>query len=442
MIHETLHHDVEKLTSEDILTKIVKPKLVIQLNHVLEKSEFYRKLSPQVKNKITEESVIDDLREFPFTTKTELLNDQLSNSPFGSNLTVAIRDVQRIHKTSGTTSQPYIVALTRKDINCAVKVGARCFWASGLRPNDIVIHCLNYNMWSGGYTDHQSLEETGATVVPFGVGNSRLLLNTIQLMNITAIHATPSYMSKLEVILENEIGLNPKDMGLRLGLFGGEGGLQNVEFKRRIENVWGLKAMNANYGMSDVLSMFGSECNAEKGLHFMGQDYLFAELINPTTQVVGEIQKGATGELVLTNLEKEAQPLIRFRSGDIIEVLETDTCDCGRTSFRFRIVGRSDDMVVIKGVNFYPESIRDILSEHYESVTGEFQVIVPIKEPVEKVKIQIELNSTKEIDQVKPLEKDIFTSIRDLMNISPDITFTKKGMLPKTHGKTKRLVRV
>jgi len=407
-----------------------------QIDYVYNYSLFYRNKSKY----ISTESKNFNLSAFPFTTKSELLQDQLINPPYGSNLCVDLKSVQRIHKTSGTTNNPLILALTLNDIKNTVKVGSKCFNLAGLKKEDIVVHCLNYNMWAGGYTDHHSLEASGAAVIPFGVGNTNKLIETILLIKPTAIHCTPSYIKKIELILKNDFKLSPHDLKLKLGLFGGESGLQNPIFRKRIEDDWGIKAMNANYGLSDVLSMFGAECYLQKGLHFMGTGVIFPELLDLQTNEKIDIETGAIGELVLTNLLKEAQPLIRYKTNDIIKILSTSICECGEKGFRFNVLGRSDDMLVIKGLNVFMTSIDSIINKYLSFLTGIYQLLVSKEDPIEELLLKIEIKN--DIGNVEELRKRIILEFKEKIHLTPGIELYAEGGLPRYEGKSKKVLRI
>lgn len=409
-----------------------------QLEYVIENSPFYQKKLCEF---ISDSgSILSSFYDFPFTTKREILADQKENGPYGSNLCVDIEQLKRIHKTSGTTDRPVILAYTDQDIAHTIKAGARCFTSSGLSSSDVVVHCLNYNMWAGGFTDHQSLEATGAAVIPFGVGNSKNLIETILTIQPTAIHCTPSYLSKLELILKTDFNLQPSDLSLKLGLFGAEPGIQNEVFRNNIEQKWKIKAMNANYGMSDVLSMFGGECSRQCGLHFMANDVLLPELLNTKTMKVIPVESGAEGELVLTNLCKEAQPLIRYRTNDIIKIISIEKCNCGESGFRFEVIGRSDDMFTIKGVNLFLSAIQNIINNYIGEITSVYQVHINKHEPVSNILIKLELRIDSEIDP--NTFKDRFVAdFKAATGIKPDLHLANEGALPRTEGKSKILFR-
>lgn len=438
MYPEIWDPQIETLSQRELFEHIEKPKLYAQIAYVLEKSPFYQK---KLRNfDLTVEHIIQNFSGVPCTEKQEIVEDQIAFPPFGSNLSVDLDKVQRVHRTSGTTGRPVFIALTKHDIDVIISSGVRCFWASGLRPDDMVIHCLNYCLWMGGFTDHQSLEATGATVIPYGVGNSRNLIESILNIKPTSIHCTPSYLSKLEILIENEFEISPADLGLKKGFFAGEGGLQDPKFRKKIEEVWGLKAMNANYGLADVLSIFGAECREQNGLHFMGQGTLYVELIDPKSCDKLPIEKGVRGEFVLTNLDRQAQPLIRFRTHDVVEILDHTTCRCGRSSFRFQIVGRSDDMITVKGINMYPSAIGNVISEFLDYTTGEFQIIVERKQPVEQIKVKVECKEVFPESRVGYIQTAIGKRIKEKMDVRAQIELVPKGMLPRTEGKTKRLL--
>lgn len=429
--------DIETLPPQELYRRLERPHMLRQFSYALEKSPFYQAKLKDVRDA---GRMADNLASVPFTEKSELIDDQTAFPPYGSNLCVGAERLVRVHRTSGTTGRPYVIALTRADIETTSVVGARCFWASGLRPGHMVFHCLNYCMWIGGYTDHQSLEKTGAAVVPYGVGNSSNLVASILDMGPTAIHCTLSYLKRIEAIVKDEFHLTPRHLKLKLGLFGGEGGLQDQKVREQVEQSWGIRAMDANYGVSDVLSMLGGECERQDGFHFMGQGKVLAELVRPENGEPVAIEKGVIGELVLTNLEREAEPLIRFRTHDVIEVVDHNRCECGRASFRFKVLGRSDDMVVVKGLNVYPGAIASLLSEHLGPLTGEFQMIVERKQPVEKILVRVEYGPSLSETSLSQFKKTIDKALKDRLGVKAQTEMVAEGQLPRTEGKAKRLV--
>ena len=294
----------------------------------------------------------------------------------------------------------------------------------------------------GGYTDHTNLETTGATVFPFGVGNSRQLVRVIQDAKINAISSTPSYPKYLEDVVREELGIEPIDLGLKLGLFGGEPGLDNPVYRKRIEKAWGMRAQNANYGVSDVLCNFASVCEQNYQLHFLGQGALLVQLIDPNTKKDLPIQEGTAGEMVLTHLEKEAQPLIRYRTSDMIEIMGTGPCRCGRTGFRFRVIGRSDDMLHVKGINVFPNGIAKVLEEMVPEVTGEFQVVLTKPSPYTHLNITVEHGDTIRPEEMEGLKSKIGAKIKEVLNFTAVLKLVQPQSIKRTQmGKAIRVLR-
>jgi phenylacetate-CoA ligase len=387
-------------------------------------------------------TAVRDLARLPFTTKADLRASQERDPPFGSHTAVPTRDVMRVHRTSGSTGRPLYIALTRNDARITNECASRAFWAAGLRPEHIVVHCLNYCLWLGGYTDHSSLEHAGAAVVPFGVGQSTLLVRTIRDLGVTAISCTPSYMAVLARVVRDDLGIEPREVGLRLGLFGGEPGMALPGVRRAIEDTWGMTARDANYGMSDTLSNFAAECDRRAELHFLGQGAILCQLIDPDREVDEEIVPGQSGEFVFTTLGREGQPLLRYRSGDVVTILGTDACDCGRTGFRFRVLGRSDDMLIVKGINVFPAAVENILAELRPDLTGAFQILLPRPNPLEFLSIRAEHGAAIPPGQVEGLRVRVERRLRELLAVRADVTLLAADTLPRFEGKAKRLVKL
>lgn len=394
-----------------MLKQLDEKELLLIINNYIKKSDFYKEKFKK--------NIFYDFSSIPFLKKNEILEDQKMHPPYGNNLCCNKNDIIRLHRTSGTTNKPLLIALTKNDLDIVTDIGGKLFKLTGMNSSDTVFNCLNYNMWMGGFTDHLSMEKTGANVIPFGVGHTDSLIELMMNLDSSSIHCTPSYLKIIKEKL-SILNLKPKDLKLKKGFFGAEGGLQNKKFRENIENNWGLEAFNANYGLSEVISMFGSECKNKNGLHFGALDVLYVELIDSDLNNI-EIKDGAKGELVVTHLKKESQPLIRYRTGDIIEIISLDNCSCKFNGFKFKITGRVDDMLIINGVNFFPESIRDILSE-YPELSGIYKIITTKKEPIEKIKLIVGIHDIKYYNN--NLEEKLFKNIKSHLNISIDIEFT------------------
>ncbi len=422
------------------LRRLENERLQAQLDYVWAHSAFYQAKFAEAGIERAAIRDLADLPLLPFTEKDECRRSQAAYPPFGSYLAAAPEQIIRAHKTSGTTGRALYVALTRRDRDVMTECGARAYWASGLRPGDRVVHCLNYRLWVGGYSDHDSLETTGATVVPFGVGETALLIQTIRELGINAISATPSYMLPLAEAVRAQ-GMEPRDLGLRKGLFGAEPGMSEPGVRARMEELWGLRAMDANFGMADVLSIMGSECAERQGLHFHAQGYVALELIEPESGQPLTITDGAEGELVYTHLYKEAQPVVRYRARDVVRILGTGPCACGRTSLRFRILGRSDDMLHVRGVNVFPTGVGNVLAGLSDQLSGEFQIIVDHPPPHQYLRVRVELAEGLEPEQAGDLPQRIVQALRQRLSFRAESELVPYGTIPRTEGKARRVVR-
>ncbi|MCU0853865.1 MAG: AMP-binding protein [Rhodobacteraceae bacterium] len=384
-------------------------------------------------------SDLRDLPVLPLSDKAQLRAAQAEAPPFGTYLAAPATSVARLHRTSGTTGQAMNIALSARDAAVTAEVGGRCHRAAGLGPGHRVIHCLNYQMWMGGLTDHLTLEATGALVIPFGVGNTDLLIRTIREVGVTAISCTPSYPAVIaRALCENFPGVAPRDLGLELGLFGGEAGLDDPALRDRIRDTWGMEPRNANYGVSDVFSNFGAQCDRDTRLHFMGADVLWPELIDPDTLAPRPIAPGTEGELVLTHLVRDCQPLVRFRTGDIVAIDDTAPCACGRTGFRFRVIGRSDDMVVVRGLNLFPTMVAAALGA-FPELSGDYRIVLDTPPPHDRLPLRVERRAGASDDPA--LSSRIAAALKRDLGATVTVEVLPPGSFPVTEGKTARVIR-
>jgi phenylacetate-CoA ligase len=436
--------EIEKLAFEECQEKIEKSLLSRQMRYVLDNSPFYQNkfLEAGIPTKDLSE-VLDYFNELPFTQKGEILAEQKDYPPFGRLATGNnLANLQRVHITSGSTGRPVYIVLTANDLAATVEAGRRAFCCAGLRPEDTVVHCLNYCLWAGGVTDHLNLEATGATVVPFGVGNTKNLIKTIMVIRPTAISCTPSYLSRLEFVLQTEFKLRPQDLGLKKAFLGAEPGIQNPAFREKIEKIWDLRAIDANYGMADILSIFGAECEARQGLHFHGQGILYLELIDPRTGKNLPLQTGQMGEMVLTNLRREAQPMVRFRTRDYIQIVSTERCSCGRKSPRFLVLGRTDDVIVVRGINVFPDAVGNLLSQEPHLFSGEFEFVLETPPPIERPLLLVELARMDSGVDNETLKANLLQKLAQNFNFTPRLEFIPFGEFPRTEGKSRRVRRL
>jgi phenylacetate-CoA ligase len=406
-----------------------------QIGFVEANSEFYKALWGDAR--VPRD--LRDLPDLPLSDKSQLRLSQAAQPPFGAYMAASRDQAVRLHRTSGTTGQAMNLALSARDCHVTEVVGGRAQALAGLGPGHTVAHCLNYQMWMGGLTDHLTLQATGALVIPFGVGSTELLVRTIAEVGVTAISCTPSYPAVLErVIAEKFEGLAPRDLGLKLGLFGGEAGLDDPKLRDRLRETWGLEPRNSNYGVSDVFSNFAAQCPYDTRLHFVAADVLYPELIDPDTGQPVPLRVGATGELVLTHLLRDCQPLVRFRTGDILAIDATEPCQCGCTGFRFRVVGRSDDMIVVRGLNMFPTMVAAVING-ISALTGDYRIMLDQPPPYDVLPVHAELKAGETASS--SLSEHIEKEFKRALGVTARLTLLPKGSFPVTEGKTRRVIR-
>jgi phenylacetate-CoA ligase len=377
------------------------------------------------------------LRDLPPISKLDLLADQVADPPFGRLLAVDPESIRRIHRTSGTSATPFFIALTDRDIADTYVSSERAFRIAGMGPGDRVVHCLNFNMWSGGVTDYIAIERVHATAIPFGVGNTSLLLQLIKTLRINAISSTPSYMFSLRDRCRDELGIDPTALGLRRGYFGGEGLLQVPGVRQTIENDFGMVAIDANYGMSEIQSVIGGEGPERDGLVNHTYGILLTELIDANGNSV-PVEPGATGELVFSTLRREAQPLFRYRSNDLAEILWAETGEDGLKRMRFQILGRTDQMLVLKGVNFFPQSLMSVVSEFPDELGSAFRVLRPPSGPVSRLEVVMETSLAESAHTA--LAAAIEQRISALLQVRTHVHLVPLGTLPREDNKSNYII--
>jgi phenylacetate-CoA ligase len=361
-----------------------------QLAYLEDSSEFYRERLRGVRERVR---TVADLPQLPFTTKEELREGQRRHPPFGPHLCAPRERLVRMHVTSGTTGEPVAVGFTRRDHEANSAVGGEAFRIAGVRADDTVAHCLNYALYAGGIADHMALEASGATVVPVGTGQSRRLLDLIPRLGITAIFGTLSFPAYLAG-RAREAGVDPRELGLRHIVTAGEPGAGLAAVRSEIEEAWGATVADS-FGMSDIWSTMAGACEQDEGLHLTVGEHALLELIDPDSGTPLELEDGASGEFVWTHLQREASPLLRYRSGDLGRVW-TSPCACGRSSPRIRIDGRRDDMLRVQAVNVYPQAIGAILAS--EPGIGRHCVVADGDPVVPPLRLYVEAPADVDLD--------------------------------------------
>lgn len=393
-------------------------------------SPFYGKLYREAG--ITPDSIrtIADIRKLPFTTKEDLR----TNYPFGL-VATDLKNVIRLHSSSGTTGSPTVICHSQHDIEQWANRVARCMYMVGLRSSDIFQNTSGYGMFTGGLGIQYGAERLGALTVPAAAGNTLRQIKFITDFGTTALHAIPSYASRLFEVFQ-ELGIDPKkDTKLTTLIIGAEP--HTDEQRKKIEQNLGVKAYNC-FGMSEMSGPgVAFECPEQNGLH-LWEDCFIMEIVDPDT--LEPVPDGEIGELVLTTLDRDAMPLIRYRSRDLTRIIPGD-CPCGRTHRRIdRIKGRSDDMFIVKGVNIFPMQIEKILMQFKELGTN-YLITITTAANNDEILIEVELSDlfTDDYSQLQQLSKEITRRLKDEILLTPKVKLVDKGSLPQAEGKAVRV---
>jgi phenylacetate-CoA ligase len=428
---------IETMSPAD-LRSLESTRLARQLAYVAEHSPWYRERWAAAGVRLDQVDGVDALALLPLTEKRDIARAQLEGELFGPNQCAPTERIVRVVATGGTSGQPIRLGWTRDDVLAYGEMGARALWTMGCRPTDLVVNCFNYSLYAGGVMDHGAFEHLGAAILPYGVGQSRRLLDTLaQIPAEISLYATPSYAIRLAE-LAADVGIDLPSLGVRKGFFSGEAGLQVEGYRRRIEDVWGLTAHDL-YGVAELGCQSG-ECEYRTGMHFGGAGLVAAELIDPDSGAVRPMVDGAEGELVFTALQREACPLVRLRSHDAV-VVYTDRCPCGRTGFRFHVRGRSDDMFVVKGLNVFPRSIQEALLELRPDVTAEYFVVLPDPPPFDDdPELYLEVGRGVPVDAYPRLADAIREVLARRVGVGATLRLMPPGSIASEH-KTIRLYR-
>ena len=394
-------------------------------------SPFYKKrfkklgLKPEIKD-------ISEIQKFPFTTKDDLRESY----PFGM-VATDIGNLVRMHGSSGTTGKSTLVFHTRKDIERWADLVARCLYMIGVRETDIFQNMMSYGLFTGGLGLHYGAEKIGTLVIPIGSGNTKKQIEFLLDLKTTVLHITPSYLLYIAYMAE-QMNLSPSDdFNIKIAIVGAEPHSEGL--RKKLENIFKINVYNC-YGLSEMNGPgVAFECPYQKGLHIW-EDHYFVEIIDPET---GELlPDGKEGELVLTTLQREGMPLIRYRTRDITKIIK-GKCPCGRTHRRIaRVKGRTDDMFIVKGVNIFPSQIETVLMDVPE-VDKNYQIIIEREKGLDILKIQVEVKKstfTGDIVQLRNLQERIKENLKDVILINPIVELVEPGTLPPSTGKAKRVI--
>ena len=395
---------------------------------------FYRRSFDQAGVTPDDIKTLDDLKRFPFTTKQDLRD----NYPFGM-FAVPMSSVVRLHASSGTTGRSTVVGYTKRDIDTWSELMARCFVAAGLTKNDIIHNAYGYGLFTGGLGAHYGAEKLGASVIPMSGGNTKRQIMILQDFGPTAICCTPSYALNLAE-QGRAMGVDMRSLKLRVGIFGAEPWSEKM--RQEIESALNITALNI-FGLSEIMGPGVSmEClEGRHGMHIF-EDHFLVETINPETGEV--LPPGEAGELVFTTITKEAFPLVRYRTRDISRLI-TEPCRCGRTLHRMdRVTGRSDDMLIIRGVNVFPSQIEAILLA-IEGVEPHYQLIVDRAGNLDTLEIQVEVGeqifaNADEVKVLQNMERRIVKDVKDYLGVSAKVKLVEPKTLQRSEGKASRVL--
>jgi phenylacetate-CoA ligase len=393
---------------------------------------FYRESFARAK--VTPEMIktLDDLRRIPFTLK----QDMRDNYPYGL-FAVPLEEIVRIHASSGTTGKPTVVGYTQRDIEMWAELMARSFVAAGAHRGDIIHNAYGYGLFTGGLGAHYGAEKLGASVIPMSGGNTKKQIMIMQDFGSTVLTCTPSYSLYLAEAAAEE-GVDLRELRLRIGIFGAEPWTE--EIRTEIEAKLNIKAIDI-YGLSEILGPgVAIECvEAQKGLHIW-EDHFIPEIIDPATGEV--LPPGEQGELVITTITKEGIPMIRYRTRDITRLIP-EPCICGRTHVRLaRMSGRSDDMLIIRGVNVFPSQIESVLMT-VDGIEPHYQLIVDREENLDTLEVQVEVNEKTFSDEIKVLQDlsgRIRKEIKDILGITCKVRLVEPKSITRSEGKAKRVI--
>lgn len=422
--------DKECMARED-LEQLQLERLQSTLYRVGTHVPFYKKKFDELKFNYDDVRSLDDLRRLPFTIKQDLRD----NYPYGL-FAVPLRDVVRVHSSSGTSGQATVVGYTRNDIKTWSNLVARVITAAGVTKNDVIQIAFGYGLFTGGFGLHYGAELVGTSVIPISSGNTKRQIQIMQDFKTTALVCTPSYALVMADTMM-EMGINPNGLSLRYGLFGGEPWSEGM--RREINEKLGIIATD-NYGLSEVMGPgVSGECLECNGLH-INEDHFLLEILDPNT--LEPVPEGEVGELVITTLTKEAFPMIRYRTRDLTRFIP-GPCACGRTMRRMqRVMGRSDDMLIIKGVNVFPMQIEKVLFE-VEGIEPHYQIIVDRENHADRLTVLVEVMESIFFDEMKK-QRMVIDRIKSRLasevGVQVEVKLVEEKTLARSEGKAKRVI--
>ena len=443
-----LWNDKIETLSRDEIRSLQLKRLKKQVAYNYENSPFYRNKFMAVGVKPEDIQGFDDFTKIPLMTKDEHRRAQEESidkygDPYSLLACAPKEKIIRINSTSGTTGIPTLYTLTRHDVDVVNEMHARKYWRAGIRPGDVMIQALSLSMFTGGLPLSQGIQHMGACVVPVGIeGGTKRVLDFIKLTSPVAIIATPSFGQYMIEKSPQLSGKEAKDLGLQWFFSAGEPGGGNVEVRKLLANGFGAKVFDHTGGGH---AFHGISCNEPpeqfSGMHFVSEDHCLLELVDPKTKESIAIEDGAIGEMVFTFLDWEGGPFMRYALGDMLQIY-AQPCQCGMPGIRFKIIGRADDMLIIKGVNVYPEAIKTAIFKFRPEVTGIFRILLDSPGPmvVPPLRIRLEYGLSFSETDLAVLEKKMMSYFRRELRIGPRFEWVPPETFPREKEKTKLIV--
>ncbi|MFW6303797.1 MAG: phenylacetate--CoA ligase family protein [Candidatus Sumerlaeota bacterium] len=406
-------------------------RLKSQVARLRERVPFYRDRLERAG--VSEDTIqtLDDVRKIPFTTKTDLRD----HYPYGL-LAEPIEKCARLHASTGTTGHPTVVAYTRDDLQVWADLVARFITAAGVGEGDIAQIAFGYGLFTGGFGLHYGMERVGACVIPVSGGNTERQIKIMQDFGSTVLVCTPSYSLHIAEVMAAE-GISPDELPLRVGLFGGEPWTENM--RTEIEQRLGISATD-NYGLSEIIGPgVSGECLEKNGMHLQ-EDHFLVEHIDPDTEE--PVEPGEVGELVITPLTRQAFSVLRYRTRDLCRVLP-EPCNCGRTTQRMtKVIGRTDDMLIVRGVNLFPSQVETVLFE-MGGTEPHYQLVISRSATLDNLEIKVEVEGklfSDEMKELRRIERELEHRLRSALGVSFKLTLVEPRTLDRSFGKAKRVL--
>ena len=426
---------LETMAWDEVREKIQQPRFLRQLDYLAKNSLFYQRKFKDAGLETRDIRSLEDLKKIPFTEKHEIRNSQEEAPPFGTHAACSTDKLIRIYSSSGTTGRPTYIGLTRHDLDDVwLNIIPRTYYCAGARPGDRLVFTIQIGPFVAGAA-LQGFEKIGTTTIPLGPGQTERVILSYQIVGANILLGTPSYAEHLIGWCQQR-GIEPRGLGITKVIVAGEPGGSIPSVREKIETSYNATCIEA-MGIADMAPSLWAECpDAKTGMHFCAQEFVMVELINPETGESLEWKDGAEGELVYSAIDRECVPLMRFRSRDRVQVWSS-RCICGRTSPRVRVLGRTDDMLIVRGVNVFPSAIKSVVSEFVPRTTGYIEIQLREAGPGVVPPVPIKVEYGAEAGDLKKLKTDVETTLRAKLVFQAAVELVPEGTLPRYEYKGK-----